>query len=248
MSISGTHITDWAASGSTADLVSGTITPNLNRLYLLTVYQTYSGTYPWTPSISSTTGLTFSSVASVLAGGFADTQITVFRAMISSGASAGTITVGTGGGGYDLCMVSLDEFNGVDTSGSAGSAAVVQSATGSTNTAFAVSATLAAFGSASNGTFAAGGWENISGFNITAVTGGAGWTQLLSEITTQRYNIDTNWRPDNNTVCTLTETDDGGIGSRGAIIAIELKASGGGGGGGGGAGQPNSMLQFGIGA
>ena len=247
MSISGTNITVYGNGGTNVDIVSGAFTPNVNRLYLLTVFQYTSATFPFTPSISTTNGLTFTLIQSELAGGVSDLQVAVYRAMITSGAVNGTVTISSGGSLYDAFFASIDEFDGVDTSGSSGSGAIVQNAVANSAGTNTITVTLAAFGSGSNGTFVAGGWKNDGAFTITNTAASAGFTELVDFPLSLRYNLDTNWRADNSVNSSVTQTDAGGIGSKGALIALELKVSGGGGGG-GGAGQPNSMLQFGIGA
>ena len=247
MSISGTNVLTVANYSFNSDLVTSAFTPDLSKLYLLTVVNIATGTFPFTPAISTTNGLTFSLITSELTGGASDAEIWVYRAMISSGASNGTITIGATGSIYDAFLANLDVIDGVDTSGSNGANAIVQYAVnqgGDGTTSLA--ATLGAFGSASNGTFASAMWWNRSGFNITD-TASTGFTELC-DYPGSRYNINTRWRADNNLTTTVTETDSGpGAGGKAALIALEIKASGGGGGG-GGAGQPNSMLQFGIGA
>jgi len=249
MAISGSHVDSAQSFASNTNLTIAAFTPALNQYYFLVVYNTQGGTGPFNPSISTANGLTFVQIDQQLAGGIADVQITTYRALITSGASNGTITVGCGGAPYDAFFASLETFTGTETSGSNGSGATVQF--GSTNNAGpvnAISTTLGAFGSASNGTVCVGGWKNQSAFTISDTTADAGYTELIDINTGTRWNLDVNWRADNFLTSTVTQTDGSGVGSRGVVWAMELKASGGGGGGGGGAGQPNSMLQFGIGA
>lgn len=123
--------------------------PGANKLQLLAVHAINSAaSNPAAPTISGA-GLTWVEVASSLydTGGSNRARVTLFRAMSASpGSGALTITFSET---MTNCEWTWIEFDGVDTSGTNGSGAIVQSATNNA-TATSLSVTLAAFGDATN--------------------------------------------------------------------------------------------------
>ncbi|HET7293883.1 MAG TPA: hypothetical protein VFM88_15770, partial [Vicinamibacteria bacterium] len=110
-----------------------------------------SGTAPSATSVTGA-GLSFTEIGPagglLYSGGAGVRRIQAFRALASAGATTGAIAIALDGTSTGMDAVLL-EFSGMDTSGTNGSGAIVQSATNQGNsTSLAVS--LAAFGSAFN--------------------------------------------------------------------------------------------------
>lgn len=178
-----------AINGGGSSLASGSWTPAANKLYLATVVSRFSSS-PNLPTLSGTTGLTWVQVATRLdATNFR--RITVFRAMKSSGLSAGTTTADFAGQAQTRVLLSIEEFDGVDTSGTDGSGAIVQSPqNGNTGGATSASITMAAFADATNNAaFAA-----FTHANAEVTTNEAGWTELSDQIGSNSTCLETEWR------------------------------------------------------
>jgi hypothetical protein len=149
-------VTKKAAIHDPADASSysfASITAGNNRLYVVFVGTSIgSGTAPAATSISGA-GLTFTEIGTP--GGLLYSaspgvrRIQAWRALVGSGATTGTIAISLDGISTAIDAVLL-EFDGVDTSGTNGSGAIVQSATDLATGASALTVTLAAFADASN--------------------------------------------------------------------------------------------------
>ncbi len=180
MSSAAVHV-DAGESASATGFTTASITPVASSLYLLTISLSRgSSTQPTTPS--SVPGFTLED--SGAANGFIDydtagsTRATVFlfRA-IGSSLSAGTITIAFGyTAGYEY---TLDRIPNVVTSGSNGADAIVQHVENSSaldgGNSNLPRATLAAFASSLNSTFASGGMQAVFS------TAGTGFTALHSD-------------------------------------------------------------------
>jgi hypothetical protein len=191
-----------------------------NRLYLIGllchnsiagISITASGTIT-TAAVASTT---FNTIASP------NKTIKVFRCMPTSNETT-TITWNSAGELMSHGFWSIDEFDVVDTSGTAGSGAVVQSATNRADTGSSLTVTLAAFGSANNAAY--GFFCRSENENMTP---GSGFTQL-SEITgveSPTSSILAEWKTNDTTVdCSFATS---GVS---AGVAVEIKEAVGGGG------------------
>ena len=155
-------ISDTDATSTT----TASITPTANALVLLYAFSN-KATTPDTPTATGN-GLTWVQVATVTVGTH---RITCFRAMGAS-PSAGAVTIDWVNTQLARGHV-IEQWTGVDTSGTNGSGALVQSATNSSGpdvTSLTVS--LAALGSASNGTSSA-----FAKLVNTALTPRTGWTE-----------------------------------------------------------------------
>lgn len=95
-------------------------------------------------------GLTWTQQATVTDGG-GTRRMTLFRALASNPAS-GTLTIDWGGQNVGGCEWSVTQLYNVDLGGTNGANAIVQAPTG-TGTGTQLSISLAAFGSADNGTY-----------------------------------------------------------------------------------------------
>jgi hypothetical protein len=205
---------------------NGSISPGANRLLLCATHASFtSSTGQNTPTCSGN-GLNWVLVDTVTAIGAGVMQrLSVFRAMGASPTS-GAVTVSYGGQTQANGIVYVVEFDGVDTSGTDGSGAIVQSAVASDDAAgTSLTVTLAGFGDAVNnatfGAFAIGD----NGITLNAGSGFTAFTQNTA--VTESAGARCEWRTGEDTSVDMTWTSIGG--RRG--IAIEIKAAGGGGGG-----------------
>jgi hypothetical protein len=213
-----------------ADLTSGTtetngssqatasVTPTANRL-ILAVCANRSTSGDAAVTTATGNGLTWVSIATLIFGesGNNRVRLTIFRSMGAS-PSAGAITFDAGGTTQETWGWSITEFAGIDTGGTNGSAAVVQSATQQETSSVTTSTvTLAAFGSANNATFGVIGRNK----NNESFTPGSGFTEI-HDLTTasESLGVATEWRNDNDT------TVDGSWASsvKAGGVAIEIKA------------------------
>lgn len=148
MAITCTRLT--RGTDGSAPFQTASVSPGANKLLLLCV-QVYraSGT-PATPTVSGN-GLTWVQVDSVLFR--SDSRIAVFRAM-GAAPTSGVITITAASS--TLVLWSLHEIDGIDTGGTNGSAAIIQSGTNSAPGASSLTVTLAAFASAASAGFGFG--------------------------------------------------------------------------------------------
>jgi len=220
--------TNKISAGSATDATSyatASITPTSNAL-ILASFATRTGitANPTQPTLTGC-GLTWVVVDSVVYDNTSSSRrrLTVFRAMGSS-PSSGALTFDEAGQTQTGAVWSVDEFTGVDTSGTNGSGAVVQFAQNSIldnsgTPASSLTVTLGAFGSADNATFGVladefAGSETVgSGFTQLGFTDNSPDTdlRLLSE-----------WNSANDTSVDFSFSGPNvGFGA----IAIEIKAS-----------------------
>lgn len=200
------------AQGTGAGTTTSSITPTANNLILIAIGLYKNGTMPTINSVSGN-GITYALVAAAASvdDGFGPYKVHLYRGM-SASPSTGTVSISLSAAAdqvdYSICQVS-----GVDTSGTNGSGAVVQSNTGTANDATSLSVTLSAFGSVSNGAYGC-----LGIYNDVPVTPDSGWTEL--DDATQ---LETQWRADNDTSVGWSwtgATDAGGV-------AVEIKADAG---------------------
>lgn len=186
-------------------------TPPSNNLVFACVYsRTAITTNPNQPTASGN-GLTWVVVNSIVFDTTSSSRrrITIFRAMGSS-PSTGATTFDFGGQTQTGASWIVDTFTGMDTGGTNGSAAVVQSVTnkdepGGTT----LTVTLAAFGSSSNATY--GFFASADG-NATN-TAGSGFTEVAEWITNSTevgVSMATEFRADNDTSVDYTWSTSGG--------------------------------------
>jgi len=159
-------------SGATSFTTSGSYAPAGNALVLACVHgDAVNSGDDEVPSSLSGNGLTWVNIANVACQANWD-NISIWRAMGAS-PSSGALTVNYTNG-QEGCQVHVLEFTGVDTSGTNGSGAVVQSAKTGPSSGTSATVTLAAFGSANNATFGAFGRLNSA---VNAATPGTGFTE-----------------------------------------------------------------------
>lgn len=208
-------------SGSTANATSyatASYTPTATKLILAHIVNSRSAGTVSTPTMTGNS-LTWVQISTVT-NSAATKRSTWFRAMAGS-TSAGTDTIDFAGVTQNNCAWSIFELAGIDTTGTNGSGAIVQSVTGTANAVATLSITLAAFGSSGNGA--------VSGFvidNNLAVTPDTGWTEIHeAQVSDGADSItnETQWRADNDTTAAASWTGNQIV----AGIAIEIKAAGG---------------------
>jgi len=122
-----------------------------NKLYIVFVGTSHGTLLAPAPSAISGGGLTFTNVGTDVSYSSVGVRaISCWRALVTSGATTGTVTITlTGNTPSTSCEAVILELDGIDTSGTNGSGAIVQSGTtsGSSTT---LTVTLSAFGSADN--------------------------------------------------------------------------------------------------
>ena len=208
---------------------TASITPTAGALVLVYVGNIESGVTPDTPTVAGNS-LTYAQVATVFQVDGADyIRTTVFRAMGT--ATTGLATITFANTTQLTASWSVAECTGIDTGGTNGSAAIVQSAVAGSGQQDCLNeatctVTLSAFGSADNGAY--GAFTNGTSDTITV---GSGFTSLGSAVTASTPNRSwlVEWRADEDT------TVDAGGGAASAdwsAVALEIKqavvASGGG--------------------
>lgn len=218
-----------AALTSGSDTTTGTsattasVSPTANRLVLVAVCNTANtGGNRAAPSGISGAGYTFDKIAEALVE--TDfTQVSLWRGLLAS-PSSGALTISFVNS-MDLIVWSVFELDGIDTGGTNGSAAIVQSATNST-TGTTQTVTLAAFGSADNGAVSVHGWDSASTSTPATATAGTGFTEIHDGGATQGSGfaiaLQSQWRADNDTTANITWSTTGSLGG----IAVEIKAAG----------------------
>lgn len=156
-----------AASYNTAS-----ITPSANKLVLVTVQSRRSSAQPATPTLTgnSLTWVLVSVAYDAVNG--SNQKTTLFRSMGAT-PTAGAITIDFGGQGQTKCIHSVAEFDGVNTGGTNGSAAIVQSVTGSEASNTTGTITLAALSDSDNMAYGA----HIH-YVFEATTVGSGFTEI----------------------------------------------------------------------
>ena len=213
MAITEANLTSAADTTDATSWTTASITPTTNRLVLAAICNSRA-TSPTLPTLSGC-GLTWVQVATVAY--VSDTRrLTLFRALGASPTS-GALTIDFAGVTQSAAGWVISEYDGIDTSGTDGSAAIVQSVTDNSGAGVGTtaSATLAAFGAAENATFGMFNVNNASGF-----TAGSGFAEGGDVNVSGLGSLMAEWRNDNDTSVDATMTS----GNWGAIAA-EIKAA-----------------------
>jgi len=212
--------------GSFTDLnehTSASVSPTANRLVLLAVVSSPTVDVPDPPSPTVVgNGLTWDKILDVNFSPETSnflSNIALFRAMGASPSAGGIVmtwpTTQTG------ASWAVSEFDGIDTSGTNGSGAIVQSASNTGTTETSLTVTLSAFGSANNATYGTFGSEASGSRTFTP---GSGFTEIHDQAGGFKQCVQTEWRADNDTTVDVTIS----AAARGiAGIAIEIKAASG---------------------
>ena len=214
--VTAANLTSGSSTTDASSYTTASITPSANQLILVavTIRNDTSAAAP-TPTISGN-GLTWVAIDNQTMG--ARQKLTLFRSMGAS-PSAGVITIDTGGDTQDMASWTVDQFDGVDTSGTNGSGAIVQSAKNSATGATSLTVALVAFGSANNATY--GTFAHV--VSNEAITQGTGFTELADSFAAAVYGTESEWRNDNDTSVDASWVTSGNA----AGIAVEIKAAAG---------------------
>lgn len=182
MAIVASNLTSGASESSVTSVNTASITPTANCLVLVRVNsRTGITATPNTPTITGC-GLTWVTIGTPIeydTSGSSRRKITIIRALGAS-PSSGALTIDFGGQTQTSYTYSVDEFSGVDTSGTNGSGAIVQNLYAKDETPpTGLTITLSAFSSTNNATYGSFGESN--GYSQT---GGSGFTVLSNNTTT----------------------------------------------------------------
>jgi hypothetical protein len=204
-------------SGDTASL-----TPDANKLYLITVAsRTGISVDPVQPTITGCS-LTWVAIGSVIYDTTSSSRrrVTLFRAMGSS-PTIGVLTIDFASQAQTNFGWIIDLVNNVDTSGTNGSGAIVQSSTAvdDSETVDTLTATLAVFSNTANATYGAVGTGAFYS-NPPITTPGSGFTIIASNTEDGGNTCHTLVKNTNDTTVEITFDQVNSIGT----IAIELKA------------------------
>ena len=209
------HLTKYASTTDTASYTTTSITPQPDQLLLALVVNTRPfGATPETPTLSGNS-LTWTQVATRTASNY---RATLFRAM-GANPTAGAVTASFAGATQTGAIIVVDSLSGVDTGGTNGSAAIVQSAAASAESgAQSLTVTLNQFAGQANGTY--GVFAHAANEQHTP---GAGFTELADAIghNNPTRAAMTEWKATNDTSVDASWTAAGSaIG-----LALELKAA-----------------------
>lgn len=200
--------TDLTTSASTTDgtsYVTASITPSSNTLILACVHTEISAGTPNTPTATGN-GLTWVSIGSNLTN---QNRTTLFRARGT--ASAGAVTFDYAGQTISDSSWSIVSVDGAATSGTNGSGAIIQFATGTNSGNTSLTVTLAAFANAANATFGCFGINN----NVT-ITAGSGFT-IINQPGVSSSRVAIEWKNSNDTGVDASWTT-----STAAAVAVEI--------------------------
>ena len=211
MAIGVTLLTGGSSSTNASSYATASFTPDANQLVLVAVRNAKAAGLGDPPSSLTGNGLTYVQVAEIDRGG--DFVLTVWRAM-GAAPSAGALTISFPAT-QTSCMWSVVEFSAVDTSGSNGSGAVVQSLAASDDPVTSLLLTLASFASTDDVAYGAFGHSQ----NETT-TVGSGFTALHNLSAAESNSLLTEWKANDNTVDASWVTSKDAYG-----IALEVKVA-----------------------
>jgi hypothetical protein len=219
MAVTATHLTTAQNGSAATSYTTASISPTANRLVLVAVgHQVSSGTVN-TPTISGA-GMTWTQVATKISSKGTLRRLTVFRALSASPGS-GALTIDLGGQSQIRCGWSIAEFDGIDTGGTNGADAIVQSASNDVTdnaSTTSLTVTLSAFSHVDNATYGAIRFGGSS--NTDALTFGSGFTQL--GIINGSASYQSQFKASNDTTVDWTYNNTAWYNQG---IAIELKAA-----------------------
>lgn len=224
LAVSQVFLTRGQMPAASSTFSTSSTSPSQNSLVLLSISNT-AATLDVNPSVSGT------AMSWVRVFGKEDVDnnggIIVFRAMnTTSTPSAGPIIV-TFSGSQSRVAWTLSEFTSVDTSGTNGSGAIVQSSTATSScpicVSFVASTTLNAFGSSNNAAYGTFYLEN-QGIGDGAIAPGDGFTEITDQdlaSPASGIRMQDEWRSTATTTVDATFTDI--VGVQATIGAIEIK-------------------------
>lgn len=216
-------------NGTDADATSfntANISPGANMLILVEVHSKDDGAAT-TPTLSGCT-MTWVQVATVNFNG-GSSSVTLFRSLSATPGSACALTIDFSGSTQQEISWIIHQWDGVDTSGTNGSGAIVQSATNSAETGMSLSVTLAAFGDAVNNAAVGFFGRNGSG----APTVGAGGYTLLGDFLPNARRASAEYLIGQDTSVDMSWATNNAMGG----VAVEVKSAS-------GANIPRAMYQY----
>lgn len=201
------HATD-SGSENLGDQTTGTISPTNGSLVLIAVGANKPSSVPTTPTVSGLS-MTWTQIATRTLGGV-DHRITLFRGLANG--NSGTLTISHGGENQQNIYWAISEINRIDSGGTNGSNAIVQSAgnNGSTTTTFTV--TLGAFDNAKNGTLGV-----VYNTTSESPSVGSGFTEVATS--DGAHKISTEFKTENDTSVDWSTTGNANY----VALAVELK-------------------------
>jgi hypothetical protein len=222
MAITSANLTSGQDTDGNSTAAVSSITTHANKLALLAVTcRTNITVDSNTPTITDS-NRTWTQVGNILwdTTSASRKRVTLFRCLSGSDVT-GSATIDYGGQNQTNIIHAINEFDGVDTSGTNGSGAIVQAVTNkdetATNTSFTV--TLAAFGNVNNATYGAIAQDNIS----TTLVIGSGFTQMYNVNDAANINLLTEFKASNDTTVDASQSQAAMFGG----IAVEIKAAAG---------------------
>lgn len=222
MAVSVTTIAHQGDGTNTADysgLVLTSLTGVTGCLYTLAIMTSRAAALTSVPSVAGW-GTTWDQISTVTfnSTGTPRSRMTLFRTTLAAGSGPGDIDITFGANAHDGVVVFLQKWDGVDiSSGTFGSATIVQSLTNRANVSATPSITLTNPIGAGNATYAAWGTDTIFG-----PTPGSGYTLLdFENMTAPTHAAHDVWRADGQQLVdsTIAGADWGGV-------AIEILAGG----------------------
>ena len=173
----GTNLTSGISPTSASTYTTASISPGANNLDVVSV-ESFSGTAVAIPTVTGAGGTWVQIATQVSASN--SRRVTLFRDLSASPGS-GPLTIDFGGQLQNANVGwSVDEFSGVDTSGTHGSGAILQSVGAlSTTTSTGITVNLAALSSPNNSVM---GYVRTNQLN--PITAGAGFTELSQQTAT----------------------------------------------------------------
>lgn len=226
MAIVISNLTAGVNTSTASSFNTASVSPSANNLILLSVScRRTDSTQPVAPTVTGN-GLTWVKVNEI----YFDTDSTsrkslfVFRAMGSS-PSSGAITMDYGAQSITQTTWQVNQASGVDTSGTNGSGAIVQSATNKDEVSGGgtLTVTLSAFSNSNNATFGAFACDTVG----AGPTVGSGFTMIGSndDQSNTVSQSGSEWKSTNDTSVDMTFASAAGAKMGG--IAVEIKALGG---------------------
>lgn len=171
MAITAALLTSGANSTDANSFATASVSPGASRLVDVSVLVTQSGAVPGTPTLSGN-GLTYVQVATTPYDTVVTSRarLTRFRALGAT-PSAGVITIDLGGVTHTGCAWVVMEYDGIDTGGTHGSAAVVQSAVAAADAVAQIAPVLGSFSNVSNWTSIAAAVDNNTALILSPEAG-----------------------------------------------------------------------------
>jgi hypothetical protein len=170
-----THLTNNVTTVAATSFSTASVTPSQNAEVLVAIYAGVSTGTPPTPTVTGN-GITYELVD---VAGTALRKVFIFRGMLTASApTAGAITISFGSTSVAACQWSVDQFTGVDTSGTNGINAIVQSLTAAPTGSTAPAPAFTTAPANGNAVYAALGLANN---RSSTYAPGAAWTLNTNE-------------------------------------------------------------------